>query len=303
MPRPSKQSADWDYTVKQVKLMTPDGHFSGLYGNQREDTHQVLGATSDQYGLIQNSELFAMAIEAMAKRGMSDFEQRVMVGGDGRRVYGDFVFKNKQLANAVGDIFGYKLTVKNSFDRTIRAAVELGFMRLTCLNGASTLEKDIDATQKHSGKVSVQFLAEAIDKAVARGPEALKVYDAMSNAGISDEQGLNILAHLVENKILSDTLRESITTLWLAPRRDEDKARNLYNLYNAVTEHLTHKVESERYEYAQKTNHNVLFSLVNAARNKEKLSKLILPVPTQPKTVIVAQGPVIDVDVVPVPAS
>ena len=70
--------------------------------------------------------------------------------------------------------------------------------------------------------------------------------------------------------------------VWLKPPFPEDKNRNLYNLYNAVTYHLTHKVEPTRFEYADKVNSNVLNRFVKAANSKVDFGKLTrIPTPTQ----------------------
>jgi hypothetical protein len=280
MSKKASQSEKWNFTVSQLRLTHPKtGALLDQFGNFRDDTGECLGVTSDQYGLIQNDVMVNAARAAFEARGMKDYNERFISAQGGRRFYAEFVFANKQLATSVGDVFGYKLTMRNSFDRSIRGSFILGMMRLTCMNGASTLEKEFGLTQKHSLKISVDFVSKALDKALAHGSSALAVYDEMARVEVSDEQGVNILNHLVMADALSGSLREDIKTLWLNPRRDEDKARNIHTLYNAVTEHLTHRVAGERYEYADKVSHGVLFRLVNAARNRAKLAELILPVP------------------------
>ena len=279
------QSTAYGFTVRQEQIMH-DGRKLPFFGNFRTDNNVCLGMTSDHYGLVQNTELLDAAHAALDARGLTGYDEKIMVTGNGERFYATFEFKNKQLASAVGDVFGFKLTLKNSFDRSLRVAFELGFLRLACLNGMATMEKEFAATRKHSTKITIDFLADAIDRAMSRGKDALQVYDQMAQIALTDEQGKNVLAQLVARDLLSGKHGDSMTTLWLAPKREEDKARNLYNLYNAITEHLTHQVSGERFEYAAKVNNNVLITLVNAARNKDKLTKLLLPVP-QPQTVVV----------------
>ena len=284
MSKKAPQSSDWNFTVRQIQLRHPISQalLEGQFGNFRDDTGECLGTTSEQYGIIQNATLMDMARAALEKRGLTGYTERILATGDrGQRFFAEFTFANKQLASGVGDIFGYKLILKNSFDRSLRAAFSLGFLRLVCLNGASTLEKEFSVTRKHSAKVSTDFLGNAIDAAIANGHKALSVFDDMAATEISDEQGLTVLANLVASDVLSSSLRESIKTLWLAPRRAEDKARNLYNLYNSVTEHLTHQVAQERFEYADKVSGNVLVRLAQASRNKDRLAKLLIPVPVE----------------------
>lgn len=293
MSKQANQSDRWQFNVAQLQLRHPlTGGLIPQFGNFREDTGECLGVTSEQYGLIQNGELLDAAHAALDAKGLSGYTEKIVTAGNGARFYAEFTFANKQLATAVGDVFGYKLTLKNSFDRSMRAALALGFMRLTCLNGASTLEKEFAATRKHSSKVTADFLGAAIDKAIDNGQNALRVFDQMAQIVLPDEMGVNVLNQLVVADVLSGSLRESIKTLWLAPRRQEDKARNLYNLYNAVTEHLTHQVARERFEYADKVSNNVLLRLVNAARHPDRLAKLILPVPAADVQITVDTAPV-----------
>lgn len=285
MSKQAPQSKNYQFTVSQQALIHANKP-TGFFGNFREDTGECLGITSEQYGIVQNSDLLNAARQALDSRGLSGYDESVVVAGKGERFYASFTFRNRQLASAVGDVFGYQLTLQNSFDRSLRAAMLLGFLRLTCLNGAATLEKEFGVNRKHSNAISVDFIAKAIDLALAKGQEAMAVFDRMALAAITDEQGQNALKQLELAGALSGTLRQSIETLWLAPRRQEDKARNLYNLYNAVTEHLTHQVKPTRYEYAGKVSNQVLLRLVNASRNPAALGKLILPVPKDIETTV-----------------
>ena len=310
MSKKATQSANWNFTVVQRQIPSPIAGRGPIpyFGNFREDTGDCLGITSEQYGIIQNGALLDAARAALDQRGMSGYAEKILVAGEfGQRFYAEFTFADKQLASDVGDLFGYKLTLRNSFDRTLRAAFSLGFLRLICKNGASTMEKEFSVTRKHSSRVTVDFVGDAIDHALAQGREALSVFDTMAKAAISDEQGANVLDHLVLSDVLSGSLSEAIKTLWLNPRRQEDKARNLYNLYNAATEHLTHQVSGDRFEYAEKVSNTVLLRFANAARHPDKLAKLVLPVPAEAVAVRVdagavaeaTQAPVIDVEVVP----
>jgi len=287
MARPTIQSTDWDFTVKQVDLLTPDGRKSGFFGNMREDNGEVLGVTTEQYGILQNREIYSRAVEVLERKGLTGYTTKSLVTGGGSKFFTEFEFRNKNIANAVGDTFGYVLRLQNSFDRTLRASFELGLLRLTCLNGAATLEREFGDNKKHSLKVSVDFLDDAVDRAFAAGEGALKVYDRLAAKAITDAQGTLILKNLVGKGILSGKLRESMETLWLAPSRKEDKARNVYNLYNAVTEHLTHAVKSDRFEYANNTSSNVLFTLDNAVRRPDNFAKLLLPVKEDKAEVVV----------------
>jgi hypothetical protein len=289
MAREAKQSNIWNYQVVSMRMPHPiTGQPTGVFANIRADNNEILGITSEQYGIVQNCELLDMARAAFDKEGLAHAGEKIIVTEGGKRVFAEFDFGQKTAKTEVGDIFGYKLRMKNSFDRSVRAAVELFFKRLACKNGMATLLREFAMDKKHSKKITVDFVREAVEKAFAHGNEALHVFEVLGNKEIKMEQGQNILTNLG----LSEKMREAIEQLWLNPRRPQDRARNLYNLYNAVTEHLTHQVEGDRYEYAMKTNHSVLATLHTAAVNKDEFKKLICKLEDPNKIVVRASGPV-----------
>lgn len=281
MARPTKQSKIWDFTVESQPLLLPDGSPSGWFGNVRTDTKQVLGATTEHYGILQNKELLDAAREVLTQRGYVNPQESIIVGGDGQTLYAEFTFKDKVIpvsGAAVGDVLGYKLRLQNSFDRTKRASWAMGFLRLACLNGMVTLDKEFTMSAKHSAKVGLKFLGDALDKAIAGFGPASEIFGHLAARSITMEQGSLILANLARMNFLSETLREDMELLWKAPKRKEDEERNLFNLYNAVTEHLTHKVAPDRYEYALRTETGVLHQLKKALASASALSALLLPV-------------------------
>jgi hypothetical protein len=61
----------------------------------------------------------------------------------------------------------------------------------------------------------------------------------------------------------------------------------MYNLYNAVTQHLTHEVQEHRFELSSRSNRNVLGNLHKATREPAFFKKLTSKVPEKQKTATV----------------
>ena len=78
-------------------------------------------------------------------------------------------------------------------------------------------------------------------------------------------------------------MRDSIQMVWDNPTHKEDEGRNLYNLYNATTQHLTHDVEGGRFEYARRVSSQVLKNLTKARDKAEHFAKLTQRVPEKEK--------------------
>jgi len=281
MPIAANQQVNqgFDYHVNQVEVPHPiTGDKSGYFMNVREDNDEILGWTTDRYGLVQNSDILDRADEAFQARGIS-VDRKVIITEDGAKMRAQYDLQGDAFqaeVPQVGDVMAYRLTAQNSFDRSLRVSFALGLVRLVCTNGMVTMEKEVEMVKKHSTKVSIGDIIsdDALDRALAKLATSVNVYSRLADTSVEQEQGLTILQNLTNDKVLSEKVRESIAQIWNAPTFDEDKGRNLYNLNNAVTQHMTHDIADERFEYANRVTSNVLKRFDLASRNPQRLKKL-----------------------------
>ncbi len=284
MPIAANQTVNqgFDYHVNQVEVPHPiTGDKSGYFMNVREDNDEILGWTTDRYGLVQNSDLLDRADQAFDDRGIT-VDRKVIITEDGAKMRAQYDLQGDAFqaeVPQVGDVMAYRLTAQNSFDRSLRVSFALGLVRLVCTNGMTTMEKEVEMVKKHSTQVSIGDIIsdDALDRALAKLATSVNVYSRLADTSIEQEQGLNILQNLTSAKVISEKVRESIAQIWNAPAFDEDKGRNLYNLNNAVTQHMTHDVADERFEYANRVTSNVLKRFDLASRNPQRLKKLWTP--------------------------
>ncbi len=290
MARTTRPTTDkYDFPVEMQKLYTNDEKPTGFWGTRRTDTGQVLGVTSDKYGLLLNTDLVKTVDEVLTDKGL-DYERSITVARDGATMYGRYEFPNEvRKVQKVGDEMGMRITIRNSYDRTSFAGLELGMLRLVCTNGMKVMKRAFGFNQKHSRKLSLDGVSDAIERAIKAFDEVGGEFTKLSEKSINDTIGDYVLKNLTSDKILSDKLREEITKVWLNPPFAEDKKRNLFNLYNAVTYHLTHKVEPTRFEYSEKVNSNVLNRLIKAANTPKEFDKLTrIPTPAKGSVLVTA---------------
>ena len=281
MPKVPTQTSDYNFTVEQVPLFDEKGRRSGFFGNQRTDNGAILGVTSERYGIQNNAPLIERAEEAFKAQGLEWEEENrnIVVTGDGQRMRAVYDFPNqikRREDRKKGDNMGLRLTVQNSFDRSLRVSFAMGVLRLVCTNGMTSLEKEQSMTKKHSSGNDLNFLGEALSRAIGSWDKALLTYNNLESIEIKPQEGLNALHNLAKGGALSDRMAGEISKIWNNPTYEEDKGRNLYNLYNAVTEHLTREVEGTRDELAERINQKVLSRLDQAARSGAKKDKLLL---------------------------
>ena len=261
-------------------------------GTRRTDSGKVLGVTSDKYGLLLNSTLVDSIEEVLTDKGL-DYSKKVRVARDGATMYAtyDFPSKNITVPN-VGDTIGMRITGRNSYDRSCFAGLDLAALRQVCTNGMKALRSTYTFNQKHSSKLDLSGVSRAIDSALTAFDTIGEDYGLLAETKIDNTIGDFILKNLRDSKVLSNSLREEISKIWINPTYKEDEARNLYNLYNAATQHLTSgknrtAVQNDRYEYASKVNETILKKLTKAAKDKAFFAKLTRKPVTKSEDVLV----------------
>ena len=288
MPITAKQTknSNWGFEVVQERLLRASGNNAPIYANVRTDTDEVLGYSTDRYGIVQNDDLLGRAESAFASRGIN-YERNVYATDNGAKMRAVYDLTGDQFQTKVpqvGDIMGYRLTVQNSFDRTLRVSFALGLMRLVCTNGMQTMQKDVDMVSKHSQRLDLDSLItdDALDKALGFLSKSGDVYGRLAATPLDEEQGLNVLANLTKKKVMSEKVRERVAQLWNNRGdllRSDNHDPNLYNLYNAVTQHLTDEVEETRFEYANRMSNQVLKAFERSAGSQAQFAKLTKAIP------------------------
>lgn len=281
MARKTKPAQDvYDFDVHQEPLLTTDGKRTGYFGMVRRDTAEpiTLGVCTEQYGVVKNADLIEMVETNLDNHPLlKKYEAKKFVVKDGARFYGRYDFPDFKThlkpvgQRAKGDVLGLRLTVNNSYDRSSRVSLSLGFLRLVCENGMVSLSKEFSMTKRHTLAVNLDFVADALANAVQNIDVSAHVFNRLAEKAFSDEQGISLLSKLVDKKVISNKVRNGIQAVWLNPEFEDDKPRNLYNLYNATTQYLTRNVSTARYEYSEGINQDLLKIFSGRTRDQDLL--------------------------------
>ncbi len=100
MARNANQSNNYDYTVVQEKLFTPEGVETDIWLNRRTDLEGNaghLGYCTDQYGLFQNADVIDATETALSARGLNPTERNTYVSDNGARMRHVMDFANHQV--------------------------------------------------------------------------------------------------------------------------------------------------------------------------------------------------------------
>ena len=285
-------SSDFDYTVMQEPLFNRDGKAvmvgkSPVMGNFRTDNGVCLGTSTEKYEIVNNSSVVEVVEDAFANSGLGDFNREIVVAREGARFYGvyDFPQQERHIAD-VGDVVSLRLTLNNSFDRSCGLNWAIGLLRKVCANGMCSLVADTNVTKKHSSKLDLSFIKDGIQASQEKFEASVEAMRVLGNREITQKEGGLILDNLAIKKVLAESMRDSIQMVWDSPTFGADQGRNLYNLYNATTEHLTREVQGTRFEYANRVNRSVLTNLSRAERSADHFAKLTAKVPEKEKAVV-----------------
>jgi hypothetical protein len=278
MPRLANQSPNWNFLVAPTRMHLPNGSPTNVFANVRTDTQQVVGVVSEKgYGLIQNVDFVTTIRAGLETLGLTDYKESIITANDGRRLYATYDFNNRvKTLHKVGDQVGLVLRFANSFDGSLAALGELRGKILRCLNGMVMEKGEFSLQKRHNPQINLGFVAEVTAKAVNDFDRSLAVFDDLAGVPISDEQGLHFISHMP----FAGAVQRKIAALWITPSFAESKARTLYALYDAVTEHLR-DLESTRFEQAAKLNRVALRSIV-AALDPNVFAEWVRPLPVKP---------------------
>ena len=253
-----RQTSKFDYQVEQVPMHLPNGNPTRYFANVRTDSQEVLGIVTDRYEILQNSYLFETAESVFKTSGFGNFERRTICTNGGARVRAIYNFPNTGIKLSNGNDMTLRLTVQNSFDGSLRASFQVGLLRLICTNGMLAPYATLGMTKKHTSTLDPEVIGESFKRSINAFNKSTDLFNDMINTRIDQRKGIQILESLEKSKIMSERMRKGIESIWVSPTHREDSDRNLFNLYNATTQYLTHSVESKRFELADRVNTGVI---------------------------------------------
>ncbi len=268
-----RQTSRFDYKVEQVPFHLPSGEATRFLANVRTDNKEVLGIVTDRYEVLQNEDFFNPVEDLFKTEGFGNYTRKTVCTHGGARVRAIYDFKDHGIKVGGEDLM-LRLKVQNSFDGSLRASFQVGMVRLVCTNGLAVPVAAVGMTRKHTKALDTSLVRDAFGRSVNAFKEAAPSFERLQHSAVTQAEGNSILLGFEKSKVMSERMRERIQGVWESPRYHEDRNRNLWNLYNAVTQHLTHEVEGKRFELAERVNTAVLNNLVKAVRSGNYLDKL-----------------------------
>lgn len=203
----------------------------------RTDTGQPLSVVSDQYTLVEHRRLLDVAEDAIEALGLGSVPRGVYLDRDGARMRA--VYKFEDLARPVlqNDPICPCVKLRNSYDRSLRAAVHIGAFRFVCTNlavgGGGIFAGGFVST--HRGEIPVEEVTEQLNDYLSDFDRIARLYRYWSEEPLD----WNRLAEILEPlpKHAQEGIHEGVLRgLWT----------KVYDAYNSATRYATHEMSSHQ---------------------------------------------------------
>jgi len=234
-----------DFRVRKEELKTVTGvPIEGKCALVREDTNQAISIVGNKFGVIQNDVLFPELNDIVFSsipdsHGTAKIVDRTAYNG--RICYRDYVFPSEVVTEGEGTWhgdgvtdLGFMLTLVNGFGGT---SLQLygGAIDYYCSNGlVNAGQRDIMYRLRHSRRIEVFAMEEAVEKAVDQFNFNRKVWKEWSETELTNDQ----VSKFLEDNADSKAFGKKIFNQWLNEKGV--RGSNLWALLSAFTNYASH---------------------------------------------------------------
>jgi hypothetical protein len=261
-----------DFTVEQRPLFLEGGIPTPAFANVRTDNGLVLGVTSERYTPVQNVEIIETAERIFGEQGVRFRKIKESALNGGAKVEARYIFPDLGMM-VNGNEVDFVMGVRNSFNGQWKIGFDIGLFRLICSNGMripAFKGSAVSLKRKHS-KNALGLSGATFQFALDNIKRSQEMFNAFGHESLTQRDGHRLLNGLVNRKAIAGRMANKVREIWENPKHREDQARNVWNLYNAVTQHLTHEVAPKRFELAERVGDAVVGHLASNIRNLDTL--------------------------------
>ncbi len=246
------------FNVRQARVFA-EKHDVSLYGQEglysvdgkkaliNSKTGKVISIVSDRYKVVTNQEIFHSFCKSIEESGVDAEGARVNVlqTETGGRAMVDFVFPNHQLQVAGDDSStALQMCALNSFDGSHRYTVKAGGLRMKCLNGQILGDIVGSYSSTHTSSLDVQASANYIVQMITDFNKAGDYWSRMMQTPVTWEVADDVIRMFLD---LPEDFHpgEKFNARYehcetLVGRYFKEMGMNLYALYNALTDYVSH---------------------------------------------------------------
>jgi hypothetical protein len=241
-------SQDYSFPVEVQPVFTEEGNeIPNHKCIVRTDTGDTLGLHGSQYRMIPHDDVVNSIIDGVSAANLStDYEVKVDVIDNGRKIRGEIVFGDIIQQPSVGDIIKYRISFFNSYDGSWAFAQKANALRLWCLNGCTTPDLIASSRFKHTASVDVLGSADKVISGADHFMNRAEEWQSWMKSQLNDDQAESFFRSTLckvttKQKQVEKTNERQLENL-LSGWNDEIRllGRNKWALYNCLTSWATH---------------------------------------------------------------
>jgi hypothetical protein len=190
---------------------------------------------------IPHTTLVTEFEKALLPYNMSIVNETFKLDKGGKRMFGMM-----QIANCKPDSdFAFAVGLRNAHDKMIRAGLAVGMGVGVCSN--LSFRGEIVIGRKHTTEILTDLpglITGAIGKLAQKWDTQGKIVEIYKGHPITTSDGHDLLIECAKKEVFPRTQLMDVIDEWEMPIHPEFNDRNLWSLFNSVTEHLKPRQES-----------------------------------------------------------
>jgi hypothetical protein len=178
---------------------------------------------------------------ALTPHNMKIVNETFKLDKNGQRMFGML-----QIANCKEDTdFSFAVGLRNAHDKCLRAGLAVGMGVSVCSN--LSFRGEIVIGRKHTTEILADLpllMTGAIGKLAQKWDTQNQIVEKYKMTDISMSQGYDILVQCAKQEVFPRTHLMDVVEEWESPKHPEFKDKNLWSLFNCVTQNLKPRQES-----------------------------------------------------------
>lgn len=256
-------SAGFNVYTRPVKFIDANDEIQVVPNKKvlvRDDNNESVGIVGQSYEVAQHPDAFRTVERIISNSDLdtTGVTRDIQVSHDGARAYAVYTLP----AHSVGqgkEETALQISTRNSFDGSWCFHVEVGAVRMICLNGQVFLDSFAMFKARHTAGLNMDHAARKLSKAIDVYQNESERWIRWQNTSVTDNQAFKTFADVagckfvtpvkamtstVESLLLEPEVyrNRTLMNLWTQYTNDERKAlgSTAWAIYNTMTHWATH---------------------------------------------------------------
>lgn len=226
----------------------------------RDDNNESVGIVGQNYEVAQHPDAFRTVERIISNSDLdtTGISRDIQVSHDGARAYAVYTLPAHSAGQGKEET-ALQISTRNSFDGSWCFHVEVGAVRMICLNGQVFLDSFAMFKARHTAGLNMEHAARKLSKAIDVYQNESERWIRWQNTSVTDNQAFKTFADVAGCKFITpvkamtstvDSLllepevyrNRTLMNLWTKYTNDERKAlgSTAWAIYNTMTHWATH---------------------------------------------------------------